>query len=639
MRPEDFDFKPNQEAEPARPQSSGNAFFESLGLGGTDFPESSSAPEEPTSTAGPAAELSLESDRTSTSASSGRAEAELITDLTSVLASALASVGEDGFEEDGDAAPQGLFESSVSFLSSLIFHLLLLIFMLFWTLPAPRGTGSGPILSMEFSQPADEDAWEDFLEELGATVEAQESSENDSAETPTETPAETESLLPEEEPVEVETEMEPEAIANAPTENPSDSAEISPDWLSASPVDPTKTGQETPSQTWQPETLQSGGSPNWNQRVAPSRSMPTGGGMGPRTDEAGRGRMLAEAGGNAKSEDAVERGLAWIVRHQQFDPGKKYFGSWNFDLSRSGSPNSGEATSRTAATALALLALLGHGNTREQGEYQKPIQDGIYYLSTQAKSRATQPGYDFRDSPDSRGLYGHVLATLALCEAYAMEEKKDPGLQMLAQGGLQWLLYAQDPQGGGWRYQPHEAGDVSVTTWVVMVLKSAQMAGFEIPSTTIVKLDQFLDAISAEKKAKYRYQPGKVPENSTTAMGLCARVFTGTPRDAGFLKKGTDLIADWGCDETDIYYNYYASLLLRHYGGPKWREWNEEMRDYLILTQERSGREDGSWFFAEPLKTNNQIGGRLYVTTLAVMILEVYYRYLPIYQERSTSGL
>lgn len=529
------------------------------------------------------------------------------------------------FDEETENAErtEDLFESSVGFLSSLIFHLIVLIFLLFLSFPIPLGPGRGPSLSMEFTQEENEDWFDDLMESSGAKIEAD--SEKDASET--EMPSESETELPEEEKIEVPTETKTE------TETfPSDFVPEFPDLENASPTDPNAPGTQPLPETYSPNPLQTGSSrpsDSWTQPVGPS--LPSGGGMGPRTDSAARGQALEEAGGNAKSEEAVEMGLAWIARHQQFDSKKRHFGSWNFDLSRYGTPNSGEATSRTAATSLALLALLGHGNTREQGTYKKSVQDGIYYLSTQAKSRATQPGYDFRDSPDSRGMYGHVLATLALCEAYTMEESKDPNLRTLAQGGLQWLLYAQNPDGGGWRYQPLEAGDVSVTTWVVMVLKSAQNAGFEVPVSTLARLGLFLDSIASEKKAQYSYQPHQAPIPSTTAMGLCARVYSGTPRSAELLTKGTKQVADWGCDDTDLYYNYYATLLLRHYGGPLWRSWNEEMRDYLILTQEQYGAERGSWFFTEPHKTNNQIGGRLYTTAMAVMILEVYYRYLPIY--------
>ncbi|MGN1274912.1 MAG: hypothetical protein ACI4UF_09990 [Thermoguttaceae bacterium] len=582
MKPEDFDFKSGPTAQPSE---NGASFLDSLGI--TAFEPAASQAEED--------------------------------DSTPVW---------DEPEHNFYAVDEKTFENSFSFLGSLVFHLVVLLLMVLWPIVVPRGAWRGPEISMEFATVDETEEWEDYMEELGATL------ETDSSETSVETPEPTETLFPEETTVEIETDPV-EITPDEPVEDPANALLEALEQETTKPNDPNLEGEETPTPDGVPQTAQSSGNEtNWNQQVMVPRSLPAGGGIGPRTDTAGRGKMLEEAGGNGQSEDAVAMGLAWIARHQQFDSQKKYFGSWSFDLSRYGTPNSGEATSRVAATSLALLALLGHGNTREVGEYKKAVQDGIYFLSTQAHARESMPGYDFRDSPDSRGMYGHILATLALCEAYAMEETKDPTLGALALGGLKWILYAQDQEGGGWRYQPHEAGDVSVTTWVVMLLKSAHMNGFEIPSQTLIKMDLFLDSISKDEKAKYSYQPGRPPIPSTTAMGLCARVFSGAKHDADFLKRGTRYIAeDCGCSESDLYYNYYGSLLLRHYGGPLWRTWNQEMRDYLIRTQEQNGPDRGSWYFDEPEKTNNQIGGRLYTTAMAVMILEVYYRYLPIYKQ------
>ena len=56
------------------------------------------------------------------------------------------------------------------------------------------------------------------------------------------------------------------------------------------------------------------------------------------------------------------------------------------------------------------------------------------------------------------------------------------------------------------------------------------------------------------------------------------------------------------------------------------------MRDYLVGSQAQSGHEKGSWHFDD--EHGNQ-GGRLYSTAMAVMILEVYYRYLPLYEEKA----
>ena len=339
--------------------------------------------------------------------------------------------------ENGKSSTRELFESSVSFLSSLIFHLLLLIVLLLWSSAIPQGTGTALRIQMEFTEwEEDAETW-DEIEDMEAAVLIE--TEEETGETAEE------EILPEdvmetEEPEEnaSETELETE-ISDA--EKAAEEALESLDLTDASPADPNETGKESPADEWSPTPTRTGEQESWTP-MGGGRSFPTGGGIGPRTDAAARRKMLESAGGNDQSERAVERGLAWIARHQQFDPKKRYFGSWSFDLSRFGTPNSGEATSRTAATALALLALMGHGNTREEGQYRQAVQEGIYFLSTQAKSRKDQPGYDFRDSPDSRGMYGHILATLALCEACAIETKKDPNLHQLAKGGILWLLHA-----------------------------------------------------------------------------------------------------------------------------------------------------------------------------------------------------
>ena len=56
------------------------------------------------------------------------------------------------------------------------------------------------------------------------------------------------------------------------------------------------------------------------------------------------------------------------------------------------------------------------------------------------------------------------------------------------------------------------------------------------------------------------------------------------------------------------------------------------MRDYLVATQANRGHEAGSWYFSGG---RLQSGGRLLSTALAVMTLEVYYRYLPLYGQRA----
>ena len=61
----------------------------------------------------------------------------------------------------------------------------------------------------------------------------------------------------------------------------------------------------------------------------------------------------------------------------------------------------------------------------------------------------------------------------------------DKGLMAPAQASINFIVAAQDPVGGGWRYQVKQAGDTSVVGWQLMALKSAHMAYLNVPPETI----------------------------------------------------------------------------------------------------------------------------------------------------------
>ena len=79
----------------------------------------------------------------------------------------------------------------------------------------------------------------------------------------------------------------------------------------------------------------------------------------------------------------------------------------------------------------------------------------------------------------NEGMYAHAIATLALCEAFAMS--RDSKLKNPAQRAIDFIVSAQEKTGGGWRYKPGEAGDTTVTGWQIMALKSGQMSGLPDP--------------------------------------------------------------------------------------------------------------------------------------------------------------
>jgi hypothetical protein len=343
---------------------------------------------------------------------------------------------------------------------------------------------------------------------------------------------------------------------------------------------------------------------------------------------ANKGRMLREGGGNEASERAVAMGLDWLDRHQRPD------GSWSFDHTesprcRGQCRNPGNITKTyNGATGLALLPFLGAGQTHKEGKYKKQVRAGLYYLVQNMK--VSPQGGSLYESGGS--MYSHGICAIALCEAYAMTH--DKGLYAPAQQALNFIAYAQDPVGGGWRYQPRQRGDTSVVGWQIMAMKSGHMAYLRIPPITVQRASRFLDSVQADGGAQYGYTDPAVGRQATTAVGLLSRMYLGWKKDNPALQKGVQWISDHGPSKTDMYYNYYATQVMRHWEGDLWDQWNRVMRDQLVNSQATKGHEAGSWFMPAGHVTDR--GGRLYCTAMATMVLEVYYRHMPIYRKQAS---
>lgn len=340
----------------------------------------------------------------------------------------------------------------------------------------------------------------------------------------------------------------------------------------------------------------------------------------------GKAGLVARGGGNERSERAVALALKWLAEHQMPD------GGWSIDLTavpncRGQCRHSGKSDkARLAATGLALLPFLGAGHTQKTGKYQQTVQRGLYFIVSNMK--LSPQGGSMHENQGN--MYSHGICSIALCEAYAMTQ--DRALQNPAQAAINFIAYAQDPVGGGWRYQIRQPGDTSVVGWQIMALKSGHMAYLRVPPVTVKKAFDFLDSVQSNSGANYGYTgPGQGP--ATTAIGLLCRMYLGWKKDNPALQRGVKWLSDRGPSKNDFYYNYYATQVLRHWEGEEWVKWNNVMRDQLVNTQAQKGHETGSWY--EEGGHANESGGRLYCTAMATMILEVYYRHLPIYRSQS----
>jgi hypothetical protein len=344
--------------------------------------------------------------------------------------------------------------------------------------------------------------------------------------------------------------------------------------------------------------------------------------------EAMRKRLVIERGGTGESEAAVARALEWLAEHQNQD------GSWCFDhtqgrcAGRCADPGMLGNRANLGATGIALMPFLGAGNTHREGKYKDVVQNGLYFLVNNMHTSDNVPGS--LTDPIPAGMYSHGIASIALCEAYAMTD--DKGLEGPAQAALDFIAFAQDPAGGGWRYTPRQPGDTSVVGWQLMALKSGQLAYLRIDPRTVAGASHFLDTVQSDSGAGYGYQ-GPPAGTATTAIGLLCRMYMGWKRDNAALMRGVQYLSDRGPSENDMYYNYYSTQVLSHFGGEPWEKWNPKMRDFLVREQAAGGHEKGSWHFRGAHGADQ--GGRHYSTAMSAMILEVYYRHMPIYQDQA----
>lgn len=331
--------------------------------------------------------------------------------------------------------------------------------------------------------------------------------------------------------------------------------------------------------------------------------------------------LLAGYGGTAETQAAVELGLEWLARQQQKD------GSWSLV-----GPYANGATdeNRVAATAMALLAFQGNGNTHRGGRFQTNVSRGWNWLY----KKQDADGNFYSEGPNYHRFYTNGQCAIAICELYAMTQDKqfrEPAERVIA-----FLLKSQSPL-GGWRYSPASDSDVSVTGWIVMALQSARMGGLKVPDDNLKRIERFLDGVALSGGSRYPYQRGEEPRLAMTAEALLCRQYLGWQRSDRRLIEGLDWITkeenlvDYERNR-DVYYWYYAAQACHHMEGQHWKRWNERMRQAVPEHQVRTGKEAGSW---DPMKPTmdewGPNGGRLYVTCLSIYLLEVYYRHLPLY--------
>jgi hypothetical protein len=394
-------------------------------------------------------------------------------------------------------------------------------------------------------------------------------------------------------------------------------------------------------------------------------------------------------GATQGTEEAVLEGLRWLIRHQNED------GSWGADTLASHckgekpcAPEGAEVSStyNVGLTALSLLAFLGQGisvgskieivDTAMGKRHQAGtvVKNGVKWLMDHQREDGA-----FTES-DHTFMYNHTLATMALCEAFGLSPRTRE-LKRPAQKGVDFLVASQkvsfEGQPWGWRYESKaeldatkaaggvdEAAykewvsdvDISHTCWVVMALKSAALAGMDVPPQTMSGALAYAEYTTGkEGLVGYQnpYQAGEVIKGprdhfayhtgTMSALGMLVRTFVTHDAEDPFLELASKhIVKDLPTVSKDklsidYYYWYYATMALNQFDGPDsprkgagkyWEPWNKALIDSILPLQNKSkAREDcarGGWL--DPDRWG-YTGHAIYYTAINVLTLEVYYRY------------
>jgi hypothetical protein len=346
-----------------------------------------------------------------------------------------------------------------------------------------------------------------------------------------------------------------------------------------------------------------------------------------------RAEMLGGGGGRDQTDEAVLAGLRWLKSVQQPN------GAWHFS-GRFLQSAQRDREDALAATAMALLAFQGFGITPDSqeplfAEFTETVRNGWNWLLQQQM----EDGSFFQPTitKSNHRFYTHAFCTIALCELLAMTGNET--LREPAQRAIDYCLEHQSVRDGGWRYAPDrfsEQSDVSVSGWVVLALKSGQAADLIIPPDVYTNVMKFLDSMMVANQYRYRKDE---PEArwAMTAESLLCRILLGWERNDPRLAAGVQVIVNNPPSfaehyQRDVYYWYFATQTLYHYGGDEWQTWNETMRNSLLLQQEKYDAVKGSWNPERPVRDAwGAQYGRLYTTCMSLYILEVYYRHMRIF--------
>ena len=313
-----------------------------------------------------------------------------------------------------------------------------------------------------------------------------------------------------------------------------------------------------------------------------------------------------------RAEAALDKGLRYLAQTQNAG------GSW------------GE-NNQVAVTSLSLMAFMVKGHFPEREPHGPTMAKGVDFLLKQSRLNKGYLGSN---------MYEHGLATLALSEVWGETTRSDEIRDALKNAVS--VIVRNQTQKGGWGYYPdRDLGyqDMSITVMQIVGLASAKEAGILVPDDTMKRAIAYVKSCQHEAGwfgyQQYGQQLPGSPPFARTAAGVTSLMMSGE-RDSEEVKRGLKYLHDLGNAPFKqsypwFYYGHYYAVQAMYQSSEKdYQAWYPKIRDALIDAQEA----DGCWKGGIPtgVRTKITTDRDSYCTPMAVLILGVPYRYLPIYQ-------
>lgn len=313
-----------------------------------------------------------------------------------------------------------------------------------------------------------------------------------------------------------------------------------------------------------------------------------------------------------ETDDAIRRGLSWLAARQSRE------GFW--------SEESGYGSYPVSMTALAGLSMLASGSTPTQGAYAPNVSRAMGFLL----SCAQDDGLISRGgAEETHSMYGHGFSMLFLAEAHGMEEDIDrqQRIARVLERAVRLTDRAQSSR-GGWYYTPSSDFDEgSVTVTQVQGLRACRNVGVTVPKRVIDDAMHYLEK-SALPGGGIAYRVGMTDPRPPITAAAVVCWYNAGQGDLPLCRRNLRYIIRT-IGEGDgpawmqghfYYAHFYMAQAMYLSGDKNWEKYFPRIRDRLLATQ----GEDGAWL--------GDNVGKVYGTSLALMILQLPYQYLPIMQ-------